>query len=113
VQRQKERRVRDGTAAREKAQWLFVQAPDVLGNILNNTMTSPRHRIEAAKELRQVALGGPEATPATSEQFIIRIDLSAAPDGGEVIEKVVEINKPLAIESGHNKEAENDGDEPV
>jgi hypothetical protein len=111
VQRQKERRIRTGNAAREKAQHLFLAAPDVLGGILNNTMTPARSRIEAAKELRQVALGGPEATPATSEQFIIRIDLSAAPDGGEVIEKVVEINKPLAIEPGHNKEAE--GDESV
>src|SRR5262245_18627750 len=48
VETEKTRRVRDGVAAREKAQWLFVQAPDVLGNILNDTTTSPRHRIEAA-----------------------------------------------------------------
>src|SRR5262249_22949799 len=64
VETEKARRVRDGTAAREKAQWLFVQAPDVLGNILNDTTTSPRHRIEAARELRQVATGGAESTPA-------------------------------------------------
>jgi hypothetical protein len=111
VQRQKERRIATGDAARQKAQHLFLAAPDVLGDILNNTMTPARSRIEAAKELRQVALGGPEATPAMSEKFVIRIDLSAAPDGGEVIEKVVEINKPLAIEPEHNKETE--GDEPV
>jgi len=106
VQRARERRVRNGDAARQKAQFLFLAAPDVLGGILNNIMAPARSRIEAAKELRQVALGGPEATPATSEQFIIRIDLSAAPDGGEVIEKVVEINKPLAIGPEPDKEAE-------
>jgi len=113
VARRKERRIRTGEAAREKAQYLFLAAPDVLGDILNNTTTPARQRIEAAKELRQVALGGPEA-PATSERFIIRIDL-----GGD---KVIEINKPLAIgpeldnkplaiEPGHNTEAQDD--EPV
>jgi hypothetical protein len=105
VETEKARRVRDGTAAREKAQWLFVQAPDVLGNILNDTTTSPRHRIEAARELRQVATGGAESTPATGDRFIIRIDLTAG--GGEV----VEFDKALAIEPGSNKEAQ-EGDEP-
>jgi hypothetical protein len=108
VARREERRVFTGDAPREKAQYLFLAAPDVLSNLLNNTLAPARSRIDAAKELRQVALGGPEATLATSEQFIIKIDLSAAPDGGEVIEKVVEINKPLAIEPGHNKEAKDD-----
>jgi len=108
VARRKERRIFTGDAAREKAQYLFLATPDVLGNILNDTMTPARSRIDAAKELRQVALGGPEATPATSEKFIIRIDLTAAPDGGEVIERVVEINKPLAIGPENNKEAKDD-----
>ena len=105
VETEKARRVRDGTAAREKAQWLFVQAPDVLGNILNDTTASPRHRIEAARELRQVATGGAESTPATGDRVIIRIDLTAG--GGEVIE----FDKALAIEPGSNKEAQ-EGDEP-
>jgi hypothetical protein len=47
VETEKARRVRDGTAARE------VQAPTVLGDILNDTTVSPRHRVEAARELRQ------------------------------------------------------------
>ena len=108
VETEKARRVRDGTAAREKAQWLFVQAPDVLGNILNDATTSPRHRIEAARELRQVALGGSEATPATGDRFIIRIDLTAG--GGEVLE----FNKPLAIGPERNEEpGTSDEHEPV
>ena len=108
VETEKARRVRDGTAAREKAQWLFVQAPDVLGNILNDTTTSPRHRIEAARELRQVATGGAESTPATGDRVIIRIDLTAG--GGEVIE----FNKAVAIGPGHNEETQQRGDnEPI
>jgi hypothetical protein len=43
VERAKERRIRTGDAAREKAQHLFITAPNVLGDILNNTLTSPRH----------------------------------------------------------------------
>jgi len=35
-------------------------------------------RIEAARELRQVATGGAESTPATGDRFIIRIDLTRA-----------------------------------
>jgi hypothetical protein len=113
VARRQERRIFTGDATREKAQYLFLAAPDVLSNLLNNTMTPARSRIDAAKELRQVALGGPEATPATSEKFIIRIDLTAS--GGEVLEfnKTLAIepepdDKPLAIEPGYNKEAKDD-----
>src|SRR5262249_44936979 len=99
------RRARNGTARREKAQWLFVQHPDGLGNILNDTGTSPRRRIEAGRELRQVATGGAESTPAACDRVIIRIDLTAG--GGEVLE----FDKALAIEPGSNKEAQ-EGDEP-
>src|SRR5262249_53888009 len=74
VRRQRERRVNSGDCAREKAQRLFLTAPDVLGGILNNIMAPARSRIEAAKELRQVALGGSEVTP-TSERFVITINL--------------------------------------
>jgi hypothetical protein len=98
VQREKQHRIANGAAARERAQLLFVQAPNVLGEILNDTSTSPRHRIEAARELRQVAEGGSGATSGSSERFIIRIDLTAG--GGEVIE----FNKPGTIEPGHNEE---------
>jgi hypothetical protein len=78
IERQKERRIRSGDAAREKAQHLFVNAPGVLSNILNDGNASPRHRIEAARELRQTAAVGSEtATPAASERFVITINLGA------------------------------------
>jgi hypothetical protein len=86
VQREKEFRIARGICAREKAQLLYVQAPDVLGDILQGgDSISPRHKIESARELRAIATSGSEATPATDTQFIIRFDLTAAP-GGEVIE---------------------------
>ena len=79
VEAERIRRVRSGHAAREKAQNLAVQAPDILGTIMTNDGNSPRHRIEAAKELRVVADNGPEVTPAAAaaERFQIIIDLSA------------------------------------
>jgi hypothetical protein len=80
-----QRRIRDGSAAREKAQQLFAGAPTVLGEILNGDGVSPRHKIESARELRTIAANGPESTPAEA-RFVIRIDLSADTHGDKVIE---------------------------
>ena len=55
VKRERERRVMDGVAAAEAARWQFVKAPSVLGVILSSDEVSPRHRIEAARELRAIA----------------------------------------------------------
>jgi hypothetical protein len=40
---------RNGTAARESAAKIFVRAPQVLGDILDDKSASPRHRIESAR----------------------------------------------------------------
>jgi len=67
VNAEHERRIRNGDAARESAAKLFAEAPTVLGKILNDERSSPRHRIEAAKELRATANTGAEkpAIPPT------------------------------------------------
>ena len=52
---QKEKRIRNGEAAREKAAHLFVEAPTVLGDILRDPTNSPRHRVDAIRELRACA----------------------------------------------------------
>jgi hypothetical protein len=106
VHREKERRIANGAATREKAQHLFLATPDVLNDIIHDANLSPRHRVDACRELRAVATSGSESTPASGDRFIIRIDLTAG--GGEVIE----FNKPLAIEPRGNKEAQ-EGDEPI
>jgi hypothetical protein len=78
IEAERIRRVRDGSAARERAQQLFATAPGVLGDILNDDGASPRHRIESARELRQIAANGPEAAPA-ADRFQIIINL-----GGDI-----------------------------
>jgi hypothetical protein len=67
---QKERRIRNGEAAREKAQALFLAAPDVLSTIVNDTTMSPRHRIDACRELRATAAVSAEASSQTDGERI-------------------------------------------
>src|SRR5262249_33103637 len=69
-----ERRVRNGDVARESAAKLFAEAPEVLGEILNDKQANARHRIEAAKELRATAVGA-EGTNNAAERFVITINL--------------------------------------
>jgi len=95
IRDERERRVRSGAAARESAAKIFVRAPKVMGTILDNEQASPRHRIEASRELRATAIGtGDDNCRAETEKFIIRIDLSAS--GGEVEHH--EFEKPIKID---------------
>jgi hypothetical protein len=94
---EREKRIRNGEAAREAAQLYFAKAPAVLNEILQNATVSPRHRIEAAKELRQVAADVREHT-ASGEKFSIVIDL-----GGDC-QLVREFEQPARLRS-------DDGDE--
>ena len=78
IQAERARRLNNGTAARELAARHFVRAPTVLAEIMDNGSASPRHRIEAAKEIRQVAAGNSGSDgPSTGEKFIININLGA------------------------------------
>jgi hypothetical protein len=88
IETEKFRRCRTGESAREKAQKLFVEAPGVLGDILHDKTASPRHRIEASKELRVVADNGPQAAQPDVERFVIRINLGN--------DEVLKIDKQIA-----------------
>jgi hypothetical protein len=57
ITRECERRMLNNDAAREAAAKQFTKAPEVLGGILEDQKASPRHRIEAAKELVTINLG--------------------------------------------------------
>jgi hypothetical protein len=72
-------RIHDGSGVREKAAHLFVSCPDVLDSIAQDATTPARNRIDAIRELRQVAAAGSEAsTPAGDrERFIININFGA------------------------------------
>jgi hypothetical protein len=108
VHREKARRVANGTATREKAQQLFFTTPDVLDGIIHDASLSPRHRVDACRELRAVATSGSEEnTPARGDRIIIRIDLTAG--GGEVLE----FDKALAIEPEHRENEKGESDEPI
>jgi hypothetical protein len=88
---QKEKRIRNGEVAREKAAHLFVEAPTVLGDILRDPTNSPRHRVDAIRELRACAGVGAEDKPADErERFVININFGK----GNAIHKTVEL-KPL------------------
>jgi hypothetical protein len=76
IEAEKLRRVRDGSAARERAQQIFATAPNVLGEILHGEAVSPRVKIESARELRAISANAPEAA-ADRDRFIITINLGA------------------------------------
>jgi|SRR6516165_5613345 len=90
VNAEHERRIRSGVAAQESAAKLFSEAPEVLGTILHDKHASPRHRIEAARELRATANTGAERTGNTSDsdRFIITINLGS--------DEKLKINKRIA-----------------
>jgi len=76
IEAEKARRVRNGSAKREKAQQHIVKAPDVLEKIMNDDSQNSRHRVDAIKALDSLADNGPRAAPEV-DKFIIRIDLTA------------------------------------
>jgi len=77
VNAEHERRMLNSTAAQESAAKIFTEAPEVLGTILRDDKASPRHRIEASKELRATARVGDETTGDATEHVIISINLGA------------------------------------
>src|SRR6516165_6041700 len=76
IEAEKARRVRNGSAKREKAQQHIVRAPDILEKIMSDESANPRHRVDSIKALDALADNGPQATPA-ADRFIIKIDLTA------------------------------------
>jgi hypothetical protein len=82
IRAERDRRVRNGVAAREAASRHFVKAPTILDKIMTDEQANARHRIEAIRELRQTALPENQNAPSQSDRFVIRIDLTAG--GGDV-----------------------------
>src|SRR5215471_7174313 len=75
IEAEKIRRIRDGSAKREKAQQHVVAAPDVLNGIMTDPKQSAKHRIDSAKALDQFAGNAPDAVE--QDRIIIRIDMGA------------------------------------
>ncbi len=97
VRAERDRRILGGEAAREAAQRHFAKAPNVLGDILTDQQVAPRHRIEAARELRQAASSG-EVPVGPRETFKIIINLGG--DDRIVCETGVAPCEPLPPDDG-------------
>lgn len=97
VRRERERRVFNGAAAREGAQHHLTKAPNVLGGILTDATIPPRHRIEAARELRQAVSGGDVASNKETEKLTVVINLG---------------DEPIRFEGRLNRQPPDDGGEP-
>ena len=76
IENEKLRRIRNGSAKREKAQAHITKAPDILEKIMSDDTQNSRHRVDAVKALDSLADNGPRAAP-DADRFIIRIDLTA------------------------------------
>jgi len=77
IELERTRRIRDGSAKREKAQQHIVAAPDILNGIMSDPKQSAKHRIDSAKALDQFAGNTPDAA-MEKDRIIIHIDMSAA-----------------------------------
>src|SRR5262249_17885023 len=77
VELEKTRRIRSGATKRELAQLRVVKAPAVLDQILSDQRASPKHRIDAAKALDDLAGFAPQRPGVEQDRVVIRIDLSA------------------------------------
>jgi hypothetical protein len=97
IRAERERRIFSGEGAREAAQRHYAKTPGVLNRILTDEQVPPRHRIEAARELRQAAASGPDIEPGPKEKFTITINLGA---DTEVYEKYIDPRGPKLPDDG-------------
>jgi hypothetical protein len=118
IELEKTRRIRSGATARERPQVLFAESPEVLGKILRDNSASPRHRIEAAREIRTSASVGPDA--AATDRIIIEINLGADEKlvidkpikPGPIDDELIDVT-PLAAIAANKRTTEDGGGEPV
>jgi hypothetical protein len=76
VELERVRRIRSGATKRELAQVAVTKAPAVLDKILSDERASPKHRIDAAKTLDDLAGFAPHVA-AEQDRIFIKIDLTA------------------------------------
>jgi len=95
IQDERARRVRNGQAVREAAQQRLIKSPSIMDSIVSDAQANPRHRIEAAREIRATATGsdGAEKIADAGEKFVITINLGEG--HVEHYEKEIKPMKPL------------------
>ena len=103
IRAERERRMLNGTAARESAAKHLVKGPGILDQIMTSEQSNPRHKIEAFKELRTTATVGSGADrPMETERFVIRIDLSAGGGPIETYDKAIKIDVSDGVIEGNS-----------
>jgi hypothetical protein len=75
VQSERARRITKGTAATDAARKYFSEAPHILARIMKDDASQPRHRIEAARELRATATLEEKSQGRAGEKFTVIINL--------------------------------------
>jgi hypothetical protein len=88
IRAERDRRVLNGTAAREAASRHFVKAPTILNRIMSDEQLNARHRVDAIKEMRAIASPEKQNSPAQSDRFHIVINLG---------EERLEFNKSITV----------------
>jgi hypothetical protein len=77
VEQESIRRVRDGSAKKERSQQLITKAPNILDSIMSDPAQSARHRVDAIKTLDGMAAPLAAAAAGQSDRFIISIILNS------------------------------------
>ena len=90
VRAERDRRVLSSVALQEFAAKHAIKGPPILAGIMTDEAANPRHKIDAFQALRQTAIGSGDDHPAKSEQFVIRIDLTAGGGGIEEYSKTID-----------------------
>lgn len=77
IEKEKLRRVRDGSFKREKAQALIIKGPKILDDIMTSPKSNDRHKVDAIKALNSIAEPSAQAAHNDADRVIIQINLGA------------------------------------
>jgi len=118
IRAERDRRVLNGTAAREAASRHFVRAPTILNRIMSDEGMNARHRVDAIKEMRAIAAPTQNSQP-DGGRFIIQINIgdesktynkSIAPTpDADLPDEQPKLPRRPKLTLTANKEVENDG----
>lgn len=127
IEAEKIRRIRNGSAKREKAQQLIVKGPEILDGIMSDPKSNARHKVDAIKTLDALADNGPKSAP-DGERIQIIIDLGGGtkftfgkgiepnsndidPNDGEIIDATPQ--ELLPVIAANKRTTEDGGGEPI
>jgi hypothetical protein len=119
IRAERDRRVRNGTAAQEAASRHFVKAPTILDRIMTDEGMNARHRVDAIREMRAIAAPEKQNSQPDNTRFIITINvgdesktynksIAPTPDA-DMPDEPPKLPKRPKLTLTANRECENDG----